>query len=294
MSMMAAFDMIVNLLSSDIVSSVGAVFGADTSSLSFGVAATKCTPKSCPGSFYTAIATAWANIGYLTHSDVLRFLHTTNFGKWAIILYIVAAITGLLGVATNSPMRNYTWFFIGPALYSFLVGTTMQVTGVNWVVANKAVPDMSEVWRNAETGLANTRLAKDGLIRINGREGPTSQYEVAMPMVFLDELFSATTNILIEWTGIGRQAAGTGKTNLANPTGQAEGPWWIMSTLKWEYLENIVGATARNPDVRDALVTFLGSECGEKFKEGINSGAYIAATQARGASSSVGHGRGRG
>jgi hypothetical protein len=222
----------------------------------------------------------------MTHSDVLHFLNTTNFGTWAIILYIGAAITGLLGVATNAPMKNYTWFFIGPALYSFLVGTTMEVQGVNWVVANKAQENMAEVWKNAETGLANTKLARDPKrgVTINGKDGPSGQYEVAMPMVFLDELFSATANILIEWTGIGTQVAGKGNgTNLANNQSQPEGPWWLLSTLKWGYIENIVSATARDPDVRDALVTFLGSECGAKFKEGINSGAYIAAAQARGA-----------
>ncbi len=284
MSMLAVLDQILSLLSSDVVSSVGAVLSTGASAVSFGVEATQCTPQSCPGSFYTAIATAWANIGYVTHADVLRFLNTTNFGKWAIILYIGAAITGLLGVATNAPMKNYTWFFIGPALYSFLVGTTMEVQGVNWVVANVAQENMAEVWKNAETGLANTKLARESKITINGKDGPSGQYEVAMPMVFLDELFSATANILVEWTGIGAQVAGTGtRTNLANNQSQAEGPWWLLSTLKWGYVENITSATARNPDVRDALVTFLGSECGEKFKEGINSGAYIAAAQARGA-----------
>ena len=274
---------LANLLSGVVVDSVSSVFTSGASSFSFSVV-TKCDSKSCPGSFYTSIATAFANIGYLTHADVLRFLNTSHFGKWAILLYIGAAITGLLGVATNSPMRNYTWFFIGPALFSFLVGTTMPVTGVNWVVANRAY-DMSEVWKNAEAGLANTRLAIDGKIKIDGANGPTGQYEVAMPMVFLDELFSATSNILIEWTGIGRQVAGTGSnTNLANPSGspQGEGPWWLLSTLKWGYIEDLVSTTARNPDVRDALVTFLGSECGEKLKDGINSAAYIAATQARG------------
>ncbi len=274
MSMIAVLDQILNLLST----------GA--SGVSFGVEATKCTPESCPGSFYTAIATAWANIGYMTHSDVLHFLNTTNFSKWAIILYIAAAITGLLGVATNAPMKNYTWFFIGPALYSFLVGTTMEVQGVNWVVANVAQENMAEVWKNAETGLANTKLARDlnRGVKINGRDGPSGMYEVAMPMVFLDELFSATANILVEWTGVGAQVGGSGqKTNLANNQSKPEGPWWLLSTLKYGFIENITSNTARNPDVRDALVTFLGSECGEKFKEGINSGAYIAATQARGA-----------
>ena len=183
-TIMSLLNVVITLAAGVATDASTSVFGADYSFLSFSVqSATKCTDKTCPGSFYTAITTAWANIGYVTHADVLRFLNTSHFGKWAILLYIAAAVGGLIGVATNSPMRNYTWFFIGPALFSFLVGTTMKVQGVNWVVANRVVEDMSEVWRNAEAGLANTKLVKDGLLEIKGKYGPQGQYEVAMPMV---------------------------------------------------------------------------------------------------------------
>ena len=285
-TIMSLLNVVMTLATGVATDASTAVFGADYSFVSFSVqSATKCTSKSCPGSFYTAITTAWANIGYVTHADVLRFLNTSHFGKWAVLLYIAAAVGGLLGVATNSPMRNYTWFFIGPALFSFLVGTTMKVQGVNWVVANRAAEDMSEVWRNAEAGLANTKLVKDGILTVKGKYGPQAQYEVAMPMVFLDELFSATANILIEWTGIGRQVDnGGGESNLSNKaTSGGKDAWWLLANLKWSYVENITASTIRNPDVRDAFITFLASECGDLFKQGIDSGAYIAATQARGA-----------
>jgi hypothetical protein len=295
-NMTAVLEIVMTLITGVLVDATASGFSMGGTFFEFGVQVsnsnpTQCTPQTCPGSFYTAITTAWANIGYLTHADVLRFLHTTHFGKWAVLLYIGAAITALLGVATNSPMRNYTWFFIGPALYSFLVGTTMEVQGVNWVVANKAASSegMAEVWRNAEAGLANTRLALDGMVRINGKNGPTDQYEVAMPMVFLDELFSATSNILIEWTGIGNQVDNGGSnSNLSTPRRTLAGrqdteAWWLLSNMKWGYLENITASTIRNPDLRDAFVTFLASECGDLFKQGIDSGSYIAATQARGA-----------
>ena len=289
--MLAVLDIMMTLFTGVLGDASGSFMGAQGSFFDFAVQeGTVCTPTTCPGSFYTAITTAWANIGYLTHADVLRFINTSHFGKWAILLYIAAAITGLLGVATNSPMRNYTWFFIGPALYSFLVGTTMPVQGVNWVVANRPATEegMAEVWRNAEAGLANTRLALDGLMKIKGKNGPDREYEVAMPMVFLDELFSATSNILIEWTGIGRQVDNGGaESNLSAGTTvagrQASEAWWLMSNMKWGYIENITGSTIRNPDLRDALITFLASECGDLFKQGIDSNAYIAATQARGA-----------
>ena len=294
-TMTAVLDIVMTLMTGILGDATAAALSTGGTFFEFGVqlseSPTLCTPKTCPGSFYTAITTAWANIGYLTHADVLRFLNTTHFGKWAVLLYIAAAITALLGVATNSPMRNYTWFFIGPALFSFLVGTTMEVQGVNWVVANKAVSadGMAEVWRNAEAGLANTRLAIDKEILIKGRNGPDRMYEVAMPMVFLDELFSATSNILIQWTGIGEQVDNGGaESNLSGVKRTVAGrqqteAWWLMSNMKWGYLENITASTIRNPDLRDAFVTFLASECGDLFKQGIDSGSYIAATQARGA-----------
>ena len=71
--------------------------------LSFSVqGAVACTSDTCPGSFYTAVTVAWANIGYMTHADVIELIDKTNFGKWGILLYIGAAVAALIGVATNS------------------------------------------------------------------------------------------------------------------------------------------------------------------------------------------------
>ncbi len=255
----------------------------DAGGIRFAVQAKKCSVDSCPGSQFTSIAAAWANIGYVTHSDVLNYITTTKFGLWAPLIYVCAALAALVGVAINAPLRSYMWFFLGPAIYGFLVGTTMQVEGVNWVVANQP-QDMSDVWRNAEVGLKNTdSVSERGVLTLNGKDGPVGAYTVAMPMVFLDELFSATTNILIEWLGIYRHDGdGSANSNLAARQGQKEGPWYLLSNLKWGMVENIVGVTARNPDFRDALVTFLASECGEKFKRGIDSGKYISAGSSHG------------
>jgi hypothetical protein len=246
--------------------------------VSFGVQTT-CTPEACPGSQFSPIAAAWANIGYVTHSDVLNYVSTTKFGLWAPLLYVCAALAALVGVAINMPMRTYVWFMLGPAIYGFLIGTTSEVQGVNWVVANQA-QDMTDVWRDAEVGLSNTNaVAERNVLQINGREGPTNTYVVAYPMVFLDELFSATSNLLVDWLGVYRhEGTGAGNSNLARVSGSPEGPWYLLSSLKWSMLENVVGGNLRNPDFRDALVTFLGSECGDAFKKGIDSGKYIAAS----------------
>ena len=244
----------------------------------------------CPGAESSLVGAAWANIGYMTHAALLHYVNFTGFGAWAILLYVVAAGGALISVALNSPPRNYVWFFLGPAIYSFLIGTTQEVKGVDWVVAG--VPqDMEEVWSDAETGLRNSPLLQisdySGM-KINKITGPSKEYKVAMPMLFLDELFSATTNMLVGWSGVYTQLGeGGNDSNLAKATniaGSGSGtPWFLLSTLKAPMVENITNARIRNPDLRDAFITFLSSECGDAFKKGINSGSYNAATMSRGA-----------
>ena len=245
--------------------------------------------NNCPGAESSMIAAAWANIGYVTHAALLHYVNFTNFGSWAIILYVVAAGGALISVALNSPPRNYVWFFLGPAIYSFLIGTTQEVQGVNWVVAGKQM-DMREVWRDSETGIRNSPLLqidKYSGMTVNKKTGPSKEYEVATAMLFLDELFSATTNMLVGWSGLYNQLGeGGADSNLAKSNNAAVAaqnkPWYLLSTLKAPLVENITNARIRNPDLRDAFITFLSSECGESFKEAINSGSYNAATMSRG------------
>jgi len=250
----------------------------------------------CPGAESSLVAAAWANIAYMTHAALLHYVNFTGFGAWAILLYVVAAGGALISVALNSPPRNYVWFFLGPAIYSFLIGTTQEVKGVDWAVAGES-QNMKEVWRDAETGLRNSPLLKisdySGM-EINKNTGPSQEYKVAMPMLFLDELFSATTNMLVGWSGVNsRLGEGGNNSNLAKnasssgSAGTGSGsnngtPWFLLSTLKAPMVENITNARIRNSSLRDAFITFLSSECGDSFKQAINSGSYNAATMSRG------------
>lgn len=254
----------------------------------------ECT--NCPGAESTLIAAAWANIAYMHHAALLYFVSFSAFGAWAPLLYVVAAICALIGVATNNAPRNYIWFILGPALYGFLIGATQDVQGVGWVVAGYPA-NQQEVWRDAETGLKNSPLMQIDRykgMQVDKYKGPSKEYAVAMPLLFLDELFSTTSNLLVGWTGLYRQlGTGGNNTNLAKQAqngagsisgarGEGEGPWHLLSNLKSPMVENIVSATVRNPDLRDAFITFLASECGDEFKKGIDSGAYNAATMSRG------------
>ena len=260
----------------------GIVNWSSTADILFSVAK-DCEP--CPGSQFSPIASAWANIGYMTHADMLYLVSFTKFGLWGPLLFAAAAIGALVGVAINSPPRTYMWFMLGPAIFSFLTGTTQKVRGVDWTVAGEP-QDMAQVWRDAETGMANTELVRRLGITVKRDKAPTQEYDVATGMLFFDELFSTSTNILVKWSGLyNLEGNGSADSNLAKrDTGiGAEGPWYLLSNMKWGMLENMVGVTARSANVRDALVTFLGSECGDAFKLAINDGAYMAASQSRGA-----------
>jgi hypothetical protein len=240
-----------------------------------------CSRQDCPGSGYNSITVSWANIGYMTHADFLHFVNNDSFGYWAAILYLCGAIGALVSVALNSPPRNWVWFLIGPGIFQFLIATTEPVKGVSWRIAGKD-QNMEKVWRDAETGLANTELVNRLNITVSRKAAPSQPYPVAWMLVFLDGLFSETSDKLISWIGMQRRK-GTGgpETNLFQNDSE-EGPWYLLANLKWGMIENIGGVTVRDPDVRDALVTFLTSECGDQFKRGINSGAYASASQSRG------------
>jgi hypothetical protein len=242
----------------------------------------ECNRSSCPGSFYLAITAAWANIGYMTHADFVHFVWNTSFGLWAALFYAVGAAGALVAVSINQPPRTYMWFFMGPAIYAFLVGTPTTVQGVAWRIANKSM-EMEDVWRDAETGMANTALVKDIGIQVSRKQGPSGTYQVAWTMAFLDGLFSEATNNLVSWIGMQRREGRGGADSNLFSKDTEEGPWQILSNLKWGMVENIVGVNVKDPDVRDTLATFLTSECGDWFKKGVNAGAYSAASQSRGA-----------
>lgn len=266
---------------------VGALRSTSGMTESFGALFSVCSSATCPGSSYNLVTAAWANIGYMTHADFLYLITGTGFSAWAPLLYVVGAIGGLIGVAINTPPRNYVWFFLGPCMFNFLEFTTTEVKGVSWKVAGKQQP-MELVWRDAESGLANTNLVKRKAIRVTKDNGPEGTYAVASTLVFLDQLFSSSTDAMIRLVGIGTQVGnGSSRSNLAAAEGageDGEAPWFRMATAKWGMLENVVGVSARDPNVRDALVTFLASECGDHFKKGIDTGRYIASQMNRGGS----------
>ncbi len=266
----------------------------------------------CPGSSFTAIGAAFATEGYFVQSDVIWALTHSSFGMWAPLLYMVAAMGGIVSLALGAPPKMYLWFFMGPAIYSWLIGTTEPALGVQWRVAG--VPqEQTEVWKLAEIGLKNTSIVqRRGDIKISRDAAPSSPVDVSLFFLWFDELISGTVQQLVAWTGVFSQygsdtgvASPSGQTNLISLSGgtgsspggstggtcdnirgddnTSSGPdrWYLLSQLKWTYLDNITSARLRSGELRDIFTTFLSSECGEKLNDVIDDTALVAAANSR-------------
>ncbi len=261
----------------------------------------------CPGSSFTAIAASFATQGYFIQSDIIYYLLTGDIGAWAPLLYILSAAGGMVGVALGMPPRNYMWFFIGPAIYHWLLGTPMAVHATEWRVGN--IPqDQREVWKLAEVGLVNSRIVRRLGYQVYSNQPPElgpngdGSVDVAMPFAWYDSLVSNTVQWLIQWTGVYGQNdsdyADADNSNLinftvgtvpyysfpssANDVLVGSPKWHLLSNLKWSMLEDITQVMVHTPDLRDAFVSFMASECGDKLSGFINPGNFAAAQNAKG------------
>lgn len=234
----------------------------------------------CPGSSFTSVGAAWGTIGYSVQADLLWQLQKTSFHHWAILLYLMAAGGGIIGAAMGMPPKTYLWFFIGPGLFWWMIGATEDTEGVAWKVAGKQ-QRQSVVWRDSEVGLQNSNLFSRENLKAYREKRPdvTDKMRVANLFLYVDTLFSATSQALIGWTGIWKATGRGGNDSNLAINEKEDGPWYIMSNNKWALMENITGSYARNPDVRDALVQFMASECGDRFKQVIDQSSYMAAGQ---------------
>lgn len=214
-----------------------------------------------PGSCFTAIAAAFATQGYWIHSDMLYLVGGTSFEHFAILIYLCAAIGGLAGMALGAPPKLYLWFFIGPAVYHFLIGATVDVKGVAWKVAGR-VQDMNYVSRLASTGVRSDRVQKridfgyhDGEITI----GLEDVYQVAWFFAELDGVVSDTIQTMTDWLGV--YSVSTNDADLK------EKKWYLLSNLKWGFLDTITSARINTPGLRHALVFFANKECGRTLNK---------------------------
>jgi hypothetical protein len=277
-------------------------------------------PSSCPASALHAVTAAFATQGYWVQADILNFLSTSSFETWAILIYLIAAISGIISMAMGFPPKLYLWFFLGPAVYHWLIDTTIPVAGVRWNVgptinSNIARQERAqrEVWKLAEPGISSTNIAQNGTYNFGGafkiqglnlRSG-IGKVRVSYLFLWIDMLFSDLVEWFIRWTGVfnlpgseasilsgdlsnlpkilggGRAADILGLISGGDPSDDMH---WLLSNLKWRYVEDITSAKLSSVDMRDAFVTFLGSECGEALQRSIDEAKFISARNATGVS----------
>lgn len=247
-------------------------------------------PAICRSTAFTAIGAAFTTEGYYVQADLIDYLTTSAFGLWAPLLYMLAALGGFIGMAMGQPPRTYLWFFIGPALYAWLLDTREPVHGVGWKIAG--VPqNQKEVWKLAETGLLNTNYVEKRGYAVHADKAPTGgggggggEAFVALPFIWFDELVSSTVQWMVHWSGVYKQKEGSGTTNIAEHGGtisKAQDKWYLLSNLKWSLLESITGAKAHSPDLRDAFISFLASECGDELAKMVNDRALVSSSRNR-------------
>ncbi|MCB0319183.1 MAG: hypothetical protein KDD56_10550, partial [Bdellovibrionales bacterium] len=79
------------------------------------------------GSAYNAISAALATQGLWIQADIIYWLGSSALGHWAPLLYLFAAMAGMISMVLGQPPRNYVWYFVGPALFHWLLYTTTPV-----------------------------------------------------------------------------------------------------------------------------------------------------------------------
>lgn len=254
-------------------------------------------PDDGPGSplrasTFSAITAAFATQGYWVQADVLDKLMFSDLQLWAPLLYVLAVIGGLVGVALGAPPKTYMWFFMGPAIYSWLIGTHIDVKGVRWAMPCVGNPQVlrnfqGKVWELSEVGLANSNAARilgPTAAGISKSAEPRAWVSVSAAFLWFDELVSSTIINMMRWTGLYNLEAGQGggDTNLPElpsigtqnlPVGVL---WSLYADVKWQALEEITSASVDNPDFRDAFSNFF-VMCGDALRKSFNTQAMMAA-----------------
>jgi len=243
-------------------------------------AAGECGPPECSASVMNQVTAAFATMGYWAHGDMLYQLTETDFGLWAPLLYVMAVFSGLIMMAMGQPPRTYIWFLMGPAIYNWLLFTTVDRKGVAWKVARTA-QDQQIVWGIAEVGLANmNQVIREGA-DVDKNNGIDKTTKVALVFSWFDDLISEQMDFLVAWAGIYNQRDGAPDRHV-RPNNVDDKAWSIMSNSKWPMLENITGAALMNNDLREGFVRFFSSECADVMSKYIYKPHYIAAQHSRG------------
>ena len=271
----------------------------------------------CPSYALTPIAAAFATQGYWVQSDIIHWLmatdsngYATGMGFLAPLAYMLSAVAGLVSMGLGQPPRQYLWFFAGPAIFSWLIGTPSDpIVGVQWRTGGQD-QDMRQVWKLAEPGLVNSNIYR----RLGQLVPPISVPYIQVPLVFDDDVvpgvrvsfafawydavLSEVIDETIRWLGVFKTTFQSvvsdflgsdlsnlppGVSGIAGVLNQPIG-WnpdtsksFLLSNLKWGILHDITDAQVNDPDLRNSLTSFMNSECFDALKDNISKANFEAA-----------------
>lgn len=235
-----------------------------------------------PGKVFTPIAAAFATQGYFAHAEILDLLAATSFQHYAVFVYMCAIIMALCGMALGSPPKFYLWFIMGPVVFHFLIGTTQDVYGNAWAVAGEP-QEQNEVWKLVEAGMTGSPFLTRSGVRVTANGGPSSPVAVSWFFAKLDGLISDTVQELTKWLGVytkgGSDGTATADSNITKAPTEEKIKWYLLSNLKWGFLDTITSAKLASSELRVAFNTFLAGSCGDAFYASIDDGKYGAAAR---------------
>lgn len=204
----------------------------------------------CPGSVLHPVTAALATQGYWVHADIIWHLRFTNFQTWAILIYLVACIGAICGMAFGAPPKLWIWLLVGPGIFLFLIDTTSPAYGVRWYVgpnsndifggAARDERAMRRVWKLSEVGLANSSVAlgsnsnsfignllglggdltvyndghPTGTNRTTQAGDPEGTVRVAWLFLWADWVFSDFVEWVVWWTGLFNSGVGAQIGNI--------------------------------------------------------------------------------
>jgi hypothetical protein len=246
----------------------------------------------CFASSFSPITAAWATQGYWMQATIIEYLGGSGLSTIAALLYALAVGAGIVGYTLGSPPRNYLWYFVGPALFHFLLFTTEPAKGVVWQMGvngngGPIFGNQAEVWKLAEVGLVNQENILRRGVQVSRAGEPTQMAEVSTVFLTVDALFSDLIQGLVGLLGtkemMANRAAGA-DTNIPDVDtfeDFAAADFYRISNSKWGMLENITYASVKDIKMLKSLAIFFGSDCGDTLVKQIDQAKFTAATRAR-------------
>ncbi len=270
------------------------------------VITTRCTPDASghlsSGEYCSSatnpITASYATMGYWTLGallqtfgglDQLGGLEDTPLGGSGAYLKTIGAFifmlsffTAVIMMALGQPPKMYAWFAAGPGIMYFLLFNIVERHGVAWEIGGER-QDQRVVWELAYTGLNNPIITSTaGSLIGPAYQEVGSMHGIYVPWFFtkLDEVSSEVIQNIVGLMGVRGELLEDRHGDGSMPDQTTN--WPLLSTEKWELMENITGAKISNNDLRELLVQYMASECGDKMSEFLNKGAFIKASTSNG------------